>query len=157
LASGAGCGAKKQRRRIALCGRLRYRNVEYSEPGMITSNWTSANILRVFCAVLFLSLGVGHRSVQAATPLDSYGEEYRLPDGSFADICAAGHDEQQHGAIPACEVCRLASSIVLPTPAGGVDLPLEAAFLDNPLRVASLNLGFTALARATSRGPPFAA
>jgi hypothetical protein len=123
---------------------------------MITSNWTSANILRVFCAVLFLSLGFGHTPVQAAAPLEAYGEEYRLPDGSFADICAAKHDEQDHGKLPACEVCRLASSMVLPAPAGGIDLPLDPAFLDNPLRIASQNFGFTALSRATSRGPPSA-
>ncbi|MFN7102556.1 MAG: hypothetical protein ACK4N1_08005 [Pseudorhizobium sp.] len=121
---------------------------------MITSNWTWANILRVFCAVVFLSLGFGHVPVQAATPFAAYGEQYRLPDGSFADICAAEHDEQDHADFPACEVCRLASSIILPSPAAGAELAHEQASLDNPLCVFSLNFGFTALARATSRGPP---
>ncbi|MCF6368654.1 hypothetical protein [Rhizobium halophilum] len=111
-------------------------------------------MLHTLCALLILSLGLGHQPVQAAVPLEAFSEQYRLPDGTFADICAVGHDDHDHGVHPTCEVCRLAASVALPTPAGDVGLPLDRAFLNNPLRIASLTLGFTALARPMSRGPP---
>lgn len=111
-------------------------------------------MLRTFCALLFLSLGFGHQPVQATAPLEAYSEQYRLPDGSFADICAEGHDEHDPVVAPLCEVCRLASSTDLPLPATGISLSAEQAFLDNPLRVAAQSVGFTALFRPMSRGPP---
>ena len=116
--------------------------------------WTWRKVLHTLCALLILSLGLGHQPVQAAIPLDAFSEQYRLPDGTFADICAVGHDDHDQAAHPACEVCRLAASVALPTPASDVALPLDPAFLKNPLRIASLAFGLTALARPTSRGPP---
>lgn len=111
-------------------------------------------MLRSFCALLFLSLSLAHQPVQASAPVEAYGEQYRLPDGSFADICADGHDEHDPVVAPFCEVCRLASSTDLPPPAGGIALPTERAFVENRLRVAAQNIGFTALSRPMSRGPP---
>ncbi|HEX2147298.1 MAG TPA: hypothetical protein VHG11_06540 [Pseudorhizobium sp.] len=121
---------------------------------MIANTWTWRKVLHTLCALLILSLGLGHQPVQAAVPQEAFSEQYRLPDGTFADICAVGHDDHNHAAYPACEVCRLAASIVLPTPAGDLGLPRDQTFLNNPLRIASLTLGFTALARPHSRGPP---
>lgn len=116
------------------------------------------NLLRIFCALVLLSLGLGHKTVQAAAHPQAYSEAYRLPDGSFAEICADGHG--QHGSgeavLPVCEVCLLAASFLLPPPAGGVGIALAEAFLVNPLRVESVHVGFTALARPMSRGPPLA-
>ncbi len=121
---------------------------------MMMSRWTWIKTLRTLCALLFLSLGLGHQPVQATAPLEAYGEQYRLPDGSFADICAEGHEEHDPVAAPVCEVCRLASSTDLPPPVVGISLPAGRASVDNPLRVAAQSLGFTALARPMSRGPP---
>ena len=118
------------------------------------------NTLRIFCAVLFLSLGFSHKPVQAMLPSDAFSEAYRLPDGSFADICAehadgAANDPHRNEELrPNCEACLLAASIILPPPAGGLGVPLQQAFLLNPPRVESLRIGFTALARPSSRAPP---
>ncbi|MBP1846783.1 hypothetical protein J2046_005061 [Rhizobium petrolearium] len=116
---------------------------------------TAANFLRIFCAVVLLSLGFAHQPVQAGAPLDSYSEAYRLPDGTFADICAEDvHHKRQPAARPVCEVCLLASSIILPPPADEAWLASEPAFLINPLRQFSQLLGTTAVARPKSRAPP---
>ncbi len=112
------------------------------------------NALRIFCALVFLSLGLAHKPVHAAVPLESYSEEYRLPDGSFADICAESHGGPDDTIRPVCEICLLASSTILPPPTGGIGIPVEQAYLVNPLPVKSLRFGSTTLARPTSRGPP---
>ena len=112
------------------------------------------NALRIFCALVFLSLGLAHKPVHAAAPLEAYSEDYRLPDGSFADICAESHGPSDDTTRPVCEICLLVSSTILPPPAGGIGIPVEQAYLVNPLPVKSLRFGSTALARPTSRGPP---
>ncbi|MCB5202086.1 hypothetical protein LH464_06300 [Neorhizobium sp. T786] len=121
---------------------------------MALRNRTSMNALRIICACLFLSLGFAHEPVHATAPLEAYDESYRLPDGSFADICAESHGHQDDSIRPVCEICLLASSIILPPPAGGTGILVEQAYLINPLPVKSLRFGSTALARPTSRGPP---
>nr|CAD6415776.1 hypothetical protein REQ54_01485 [Rhizobium sp. Q54] len=127
---------------------------------MVFPNRTMTNALRIFCAMLFLSLGFAHRPVQALLPGEAFSEAYRLPDGSFADICAdhgerGAHDpHRDEGLRLTCEACLLAASIILPPPAEGLGVPLQQAFLLNPLRVESLRVGFTALARPSSRAPP---
>jgi len=72
-------------------------------------------ILRVFCAMVFLSIGFGHR-IPAALASDTQSAAYALPDGSFADICIA--DQGQKHATPTvdCDACRLASAVLLPEP-----------------------------------------
>ena len=116
---------------------------------------TAANPPRVFCAMLLLLLGFAHQPVQAAAPLDSYSEAYRLPDGTFADICSEG--ERGHhmpAAKPLCEVCLLAASVILPPPDDEAWLATARASLANPLRQFSELLGTTAVARPKSRAPP---
>ena len=87
-----------------------------------------AYFTRIFCAVLMLSLGFAHKPVAAmAAPASLLDEAYRLPDGSFAEICE-GHAGVQiihengkttdHSGKTSlfCEACLLAASILLPTP-----------------------------------------
>lgn len=45
-------------------------------------------LLRVFCAMVFLSVGFGHRA-PAALANETQSVAYVLPDGSFADLCIA--------------------------------------------------------------------
>lgn len=87
---------------------------------------TAERLLRMLCAVVMLSLGFAHKPVvAAASPVMALDEAYRLPDGSFAEICAAHSDVEQHTkgktdhpgmSWPLCEACLLAASILLPTP-----------------------------------------
>lgn len=116
---------------------------------------TAAKLVRLFCAVLLFGLGFAHQPVQAAAPLDSYSEIYRLPDGTFADICSEGdHGHKIPAAKPLCEVCLLAASTLLPSPDDETWLSRERASLANPLREFSELLGTTSLARPRSRAPP---
>ncbi len=107
--------------------------------------------MRIFCAVLMLSLGFAHKPF-AATIVSSVilDEAYRLPDGSFAEICE-GHASGQiahesgkskdHSGTPSllCEACLLASSILLPTPDTNVWARTHFAWLVNrpPFHLAS--------------------
>lgn len=70
-----------------------------------------------------LSLGFAHKPALAAAPAVLLDESYRLPDGTFAEICLghsggvnASHpnDGPAHSsdAILFCEACLLASSIL---------------------------------------------
>lgn len=90
---------------------------------------TAIKLLRILCATLMLSLGLAHKPVPAMAGALAVGfeEAYRLPDGSFAEICEnhAGAQASTHGGGKAnhsdmpslfCEACLLASSILLPTP-----------------------------------------
>jgi len=89
----------------------------------------AVRLLRIFCATLMLSLGFAHKPLpaMAGAAVERFEETYRLPDGSFAEICEnhAGALASTHGGgktghpdVPSliCEACLLASSILLPTP-----------------------------------------
>lgn len=119
---------------------------------------TAATFLRIFCAVVLFSLGFAHQPLQAA-PVDSYSEAYRLPDGTFADICSeGGHSLGDHGkqpfAKPLCEVCLLSASVILPPPDDEAWLIGERTPLDNPLRQLFELSVSTAVERPKSRAPP---
>ena len=102
-------------------------------------------LLRIFCATLMLSLGFAHKpAVAIAATTVAFDEAYRLPDGSFAEICE-GHAGVQtahekgrtdHSNIALfCEACLLASSILLPTPDMNSWVRVHFAWLDNrPVR-----------------------
>lgn len=114
------------------------------------ASWT-----RIFCAMLLLSLGFAHQPVEAAAPLDSFREAYRLPDGTFADICSEGdHGHRMPAAKPLCEVCLLAASILLPPPNDEAWLAVERASVANPPGRLPELFGMTAVARPKSRAPP---
>lgn len=72
-------------------------------------------ILRVFCAMVFLSIGFGHR-MPVALAANTQSAAYALPDGTFADLCIA--DQGQKHAMPMvdCDACRLAAAVLLPEP-----------------------------------------
>lgn len=79
--------------------------------------------VRLVAAFALLFLSFAHESSFASAPNPAVSAEYRLPDGTFADICfgAVGidhHDGEKHvpSVPPVCEVCRLAVSILLPAP-----------------------------------------
>lgn len=113
--------------------------------------------MRTVCAILMLFLGLGHQPAGAAVPIEAFSEAYRLPDGSFAEICLEG--EQHHRSLlPArCEVCLLAASILLPPPDDQAWLPGPGQWIDNPLPFAEGMLGPAATLRPRSRAPPSAA
>lgn len=123
----------------------------------------AAGLLRIFCAMLLLSLSFGHKPAVALAPLDSYDEAYRLPDGTFAEICAEGEHvgtNQGHdfsGVLRLCEACLLAGSIVLPPPDDGSWRVDQRAFVENPLRPVFRHVSAKAVERPRTRAPPPAA
>lgn len=80
-------------------------------------------VTRMLCALAMLFLGISHEPVVAYEPnvLSQYSEEYRLPDGSFADICLGNHDgsDKHQKAFQRCKACILASSILIPQAESG--------------------------------------
>lgn len=75
--------------------------------------------LRIFCAILLLSLGFGHKPLHAKPSSDPASSFYLLPDGTYADLCI---DSVDHGKPEkswfgsGCDLCRLASGILPPCP-----------------------------------------
>ncbi|EKF57206.1 hypothetical protein QWE_22741 [Agrobacterium albertimagni AOL15] len=110
-------------------------------------------LLRIFCAIVFLSVGFGHRA-PAALANDIQSVAYMLPDGSFADLCTADAGQKHASPVADCEACRLAGAILLPEPSDQswlVDrFPSlgEIAPVDSTVRPSHL------LDRPRLRGPP---
>ena len=48
--------------------------------------------LRIFCAILLLSLGFGHKPLHAKPSSDPASSFYLLPDGTYADLCIESVD-----------------------------------------------------------------
>lgn len=120
------------------------------------------SMLRIVCAALMLSLGFAHKPVLAA-PLVTLDESYRLPDGTFAEICSehlsgkpSSHEERKHSsdAILFCESCLLASSILLPTPDDGAWLRVGATWLENAPPQKREAAKLAVLQTNHARGPP---
>lgn len=122
-------------------------------------------MLRIFCATLMLSLGFAHKPALATTPDVVLDESYRLPDGTFAEIClghangeSAAHtkDGPAHSsdAILFCEACLLASSILLPMPDTESWLKTEFAWLDNRLSAEWSFRPVLTIQKPAARGPP---
>lgn len=110
-------------------------------------------LLRIFCAIVFLSVGFGHRA-PAALANDIQSVAYVLPDGSFADLCIA--DSGQKHARPAadCEACRLAGAILLPEPSDQSWLLSRFTSLGEIAPVATTVRSGHLLDRPRLRGPP---
>lgn len=122
-------------------------------------------MLRIFCATLMLSLGFAHKPALAIAPAVVLDESYRLPDGSFAEICLghtggsnASHtkDGPAHSgdAILFCEACLLASSILLPMPDTEGWLKTDFAWLDNRLSSDWSFRSVLTIQKPAARGPP---
>ena len=78
-----------------------------------------AVLLRIFCAVLLLSLGFAHERLYAEPAFDPASSHYLLPDGTFAGLCIGDvHHGKPHKSRPGsgCDACRLGSAILLPPP-----------------------------------------
>jgi hypothetical protein len=145
----------RDKRAFALYRDLSYSGISRTGGTMTARLDMAVSWTRIFCAMLLLLLGFAHQPLQAAAPLDSYSEAYRLPDDTFADICSEGdHSHQMPAAKPLCEVCLLAASVILPPPDDEAWLAGERASLANPLSQFSELLGTTAVARPKSRAPP---
>jgi hypothetical protein len=114
---------------------------------------TATIILRIFCAMVFLSVGFGHRT-PAAIAADVQSLAYSLPDGSFADLCIA--DQGQKHAKPAgdCEACRLAGAVILPSPSDQSWLVSAFSSLGLVRPVAATERSRYLLDRPRLRGPP---
>ncbi|UXS23957.1 hypothetical protein FY153_05590 [Agrobacterium tumefaciens] len=122
-------------------------------------------VLRIFCATLMLSLGFAHKPALAVAPEVVLDESYRLPDGTFAEICL-GHagglnafhtkDSPAHSgdAILFCEACLLASSILLPMPDTEGWLKTGFAWLDNRLSAEWSFRSVLTIQKPAARGPP---
>ncbi|EHH08921.1 hypothetical protein G6L67_07340 [Agrobacterium tumefaciens] len=122
-------------------------------------------VLRIFCATLMLSLGFAHKPALAVAPEVVLDESYRLPDGTFAEICLghagglnASHtkDSPTHSgdAILFCEACLLASSILLPMPDTEGWLKTQFAWLDNRLSAEWSFRSVLTIQQPAARGPP---
>lgn len=122
-------------------------------------------MLRIFCAALMLSLGFAHKPALAVSSLVVLDESYRLPDGTFAEICFghgdgvnASHTKEgpahSGDAILFCEACLLASSILLPTPDTAGWLKTEFAWLDNRLPSEWSFRSVLTIQKPAARGPP---
>lgn len=122
-------------------------------------------MLRIFCATLMLSLGFAHKPVLAAAPEVVLDESYRLPDGTFAEICLghgggvnASHtrDGPAHSsdAILFCEACLLASSILVPAPDAAGWLRTEFVWLENRLSAEWNFRSVLTIRKPAARGPP---
>ncbi|WP_051558753.1 hypothetical protein [Allorhizobium undicola] len=116
--------------------------------------------LRIFCALVLLTLGLAHRPPPALADLQ-LSLALQLPDGSFSDLClgdhglADGHGDAA-GLVP-CDACILAASTVLPTaPDEALDRPYAGEFDNSFFSRFSLPDG-GAWVEPRSRGPPVSA
>ncbi|NTJ42343.1 hypothetical protein G6L28_06975 [Agrobacterium larrymoorei] len=131
---------------------------------MRTESTTVGQLLRIFCAALMLSLGFAHKPVQAiAGPSAAYDDSYRLPDGTFAEICAdhsgselTGHRGGGHSGDPVlfCEACLLASSILVPVPDDNSWLKTSGASLENSPVPDTQTVSANSFYRPNARAPP---
>jgi hypothetical protein len=114
---------------------------------------TATTILRIFCAMVFLSVGFSHRA-PAAIATDVQSVAYALPDGTFADLCIADQG-QKHGTTAAdCEACRLAGAVLLPQPSDQSWLVSQFASLGAIAPAESAIRSGHLLDRPRLRGPP---
>jgi hypothetical protein len=114
---------------------------------------TATTILRIFCAMVFLSVGFGHRT-PAAIAADVQSAAYSLPDGTFADLCIADQGQSHAKSRGDCEACRLAGTILLPSPADTSWLVGRFASLGQIVPAASTVRSGYLLDRLRLRGPP---
>lgn len=109
--------------------------------------------LRIFCAMVFMSIGFGHH-MPAAIAAETQSVAYALPDGTFADLCIADRDQRHATPISDCEACRLAGSVLLPTPSDQSWLISQFASLDATRPPESPDRPRYLLDRPRLRGPP---
>lgn len=110
-------------------------------------------ILRIVCAMVFLSVGLAHRT-PAAVAANVQSLAYVLPDGTFADLCIADQGQKHATPIADCDACRLAGAVLLPEPPGASWLIDRFASLVSMAPPESVNGSSHLLERPRLRGPP---
>ncbi len=108
----------------------------------------------MLCAVVVLSLGLAHHAPPVVDLAGHFANEYRLPDGSYAELCATPHDNRSHQIVPVCEVCLICASALLPPPEDGHWLLASRQALENNLRQPSAVAEKRAIPAPRSRAPP---
>ncbi|MBD9650275.1 hypothetical protein JVX98_31830 (plasmid) [Ensifer sp. PDNC004] len=87
--------------------------------------------VRILCALALLLAGFTYKPpMAAASPLPAeLLSEYVLPDGTSPVLCLPSEDgKSSHGSHDAgtgCEFCRLASAVLLPSPADSAGRPIS--------------------------------
>ncbi|MGN7291259.1 hypothetical protein [Rhizobium sp. SAFR-030] len=122
---------------------------------MVARHQAWVNVLRIVCATVFLSLGLAHHV--PARPTMVLGDEYRLPDGSFAERCGEHADQPAHALPTFCEFCLLSASLLLPPPDDDRWRPRDRSVLANPLFHVDIRLSWLSIPMPRSRAPPSAA
>lgn len=121
---------------------------------MIRKTTHAMKALRLFCAMVFLSLGFAHQT-PAAIAASTQSSVYSLPDGTYADLCIADKG-QAHDRKADCEACRLAGTALLPEP-GSAWLIRDFAIYRAAFRPHTLQHMNIVLDQPRSRGPPLSA
>lgn len=112
-------------------------------------------ILRIICAVVFLSLGLAHHAPPVAASAAPWTDDaFLLPDGTMPTLCVGMADHGSHLKPVRCEVCLLCASALLPAPDDVSWLSLHLAFLANPLRQEAAVAGTLSIPSPRSRAPP---
>lgn len=112
-------------------------------------------VLRIVCALLMLSLGFAHHPARAmAAALETFDPAYRLPDGTYASICRESGNGEMPDAVPFCDACVLASSILVPSPDSAVWLITDFVSLANEHAAALTAPCHPRVERPRSQGPP---
>lgn len=113
-------------------------------------------VLRILCAFALLSLAFAHKPPQVMAA--AYATmSLQLPDGTYADMCVGDAATQHPMVRQYCEVCALASSMLLPLPDDGVWLKGCFASLKNELREQGFSPEGPVNLRQRARAPPASA
>ncbi|CAN7388757.1 hypothetical protein LJR098_003309 [Rhizobium sp. LjRoot98] len=90
--------------------------------------------VRVLSALALLFLSFAHQPAFASQITPAMAADYMLPDGTIGDICfgldgieGKSHRFPHETLAPVCDYCRLAASIVLPSPSGDGHLVIRVA------------------------------
>jgi hypothetical protein len=117
-------------------------------------------VLGAFCALALVSLAFAHRPVQAYAAPVFLSADYQLPDGSYADLCVSDHGVSHDpvgGDAYRCDVCRLVSSFLLPSPGHDHWLKSDFVSIAAALDQSTASFGSVPVERVRSRGPPVSA
>jgi hypothetical protein len=110
-----------------------------------------------FVCILILSLiGWASQPSYSVPSTGAFDEAYRLPDGTFSDICAESGQHQKQTPAGHCDQCIAAGLVVLPSPHNDTWMPDRVWHVAILPLVRSRLVEMLSIDRATSRGPPVA-
>ncbi|PDT84423.1 hypothetical protein [Sinorhizobium sp. BJ1] len=115
--------------------------------------------VRLLAAVALVFLSFAHKPALATGQNAALAAEYRLPDGSFAEICFGTEGVDHRGSksvpiAPSCEACRLAASVLVPEPPQASVRAYKGNWLAEP-PVAEIRVALSPLRLLPPpRGPP---